>query len=95
MLPLVEFLAKEAGLVKDFIYSVKYVVVKFLHNVYRRCCDIKIDSSSQLRENVTGLILTEEKICNINSFMQLNSSFALICRVAFMAARHERGEKWR
>ena len=43
MLPLVEFLAKEEGLVKDFIYSVKYVVVKFLHNVYRRCCDIKID----------------------------------------------------
>ena len=28
-----EFLAEEGGLVKDFVRSVKYVVVIFLHNV--------------------------------------------------------------
>lgn len=28
-----EFLAEGEGLVKDFVYSIKYVVVIFLHNV--------------------------------------------------------------
>jgi hypothetical protein len=29
-----EYLSKRAALVKDFIHSLKYLVVTFLHNIY-------------------------------------------------------------
>jgi hypothetical protein len=94
-LAIVEFLAEEACLVKDIIHSVKYVVVEFLHNVYRRCYEIKGDSYPELHGAFSDSILTEEKNYNINSLMQLNSSHPFFCPVALAIAGNERGVKWR